>query len=122
MALGYAFDWSELMSGFLGAQGELTSLGVAYLEFSCLNTSLGNTFVMESLAYIFGPIGMIFTVLLGSLGKAYCEKRQHDRPAHSFQDLWRNAVSSSVGVATLVLYLLQVRVPARQSEHMFHFI
>ena len=112
IALSYAFDWSEVMAGYLAVQSDISSLGVAYLEFSCLSSSLKNAFFTETLIYILGPLLMVAAVYVGSLVRVFCSADEELVDLSSSTTKWRlalrKAASSSVGVAILVLYMLQV--------------
>lgn len=104
IASSTSFMWSEAMTDFLSVQSDVTSLGVAYLEFSCLDSSMGNSFVTETVVYILLPLVLILGVFLGAWGHA-----KFISPGQAGEGTaWSRASSSSVGVATLLLYFLQV--------------
>ncbi len=58
LALSFSFQWDAAMSGFLDIQGQITSLGTAYMEFQCLGNvhGGGNGFVIDSLVYLLAPV------------------------------------------------------------------
>ena len=66
IALSTSFLWDGAMTDFLTVQSDVTSLGVAYLEFSCLDSSMGNSFVAETVVYILLPMVAVLAVLAGT--------------------------------------------------------
>ena len=90
------------MQSVLGVQADVSSLGTAYLELSCLSPSLGNTFVLESIMYLLGPVALILIVFTGSAIFAYFQG------ASTIREIREHATMASISPATLILYLLQV--------------
>jgi hypothetical protein len=129
IALSYAFDWDGFSEKMLQAQGTVTSFGMAYVDFRCLNVTTGNTFVLESLFYICFPLVLVVLVFLVAL--AASQKHGQDAPQPELQpdpasdirpvayrapasvariagsERWQSASDSSIGVGTVLLFLLQ---------------
>ena len=104
IALSASFLWDGAMTDFLTVQSDVTSLGVAYLEFSCLDSSMGNSFVAETVVYILLPMAAVLAVLVGTW--IHAKFIAPGQPGEG--SAWTRALDSSVGVATLLLYFLQV--------------
>ena len=81
------------------------ALGTAYLEFGCLTSSKGGTFVQETIVYGVVPILLIGLVFLGSLVWSRFGSSREVRQMEATP--WEQAKSSALGVGTLVLFLLQ---------------
>jgi len=130
LALSYSFDWQGVADKLLRAQASLASLGTTYLDFRCLVKSNENTFVKETILYIVGPVAIVVAVFLvsmvtgrhdeepeGGVSKPQLPPALHDPPTlprvrgvtqkMRESGLWQRSVSSSIGVATTMLYLLQ---------------
>jgi hypothetical protein len=72
---------------------------------------LKNAFFTETLIFILGPLLMVAAVYVGSLVRVFCgadeELADHLSSTTKWRLALRKAASSSVGVAILVLYMLQ---------------
>ena len=113
----------------LQAQGTVTSFGMTYVDFRCLHVTKGNTFVVESLFYICIPLVLVALVFLVALAASWkhgqdapqlepdsnpdlaSDIRPVDAPASvertAASERWQSACDSSIGVGTVLLYLLQ---------------
>ncbi len=67
IALSYSFNWSAYMDMFLKAQGSVSSLGTAYLSLACLQKSPSNTFLLETVLYLWLPLILLFLPFLFSV-------------------------------------------------------
>lgn len=105
LALSYAFDWGELMAGYLNVQSQVSSLGTAYFEVQCFSTTAqGNGFLANSILYLLGPPGMALFIF------AFCFIYRYVKNRH-LPNVWETARHKSLNTATsaavLIVFLLQ---------------
>ena len=103
-AMAFAFDWGELMEGYLATQDTLSSIGTSYFEFACFgegDVSEKNGFVAETIAYITLPLAFIACTGIGALASVYLKNGRLN------QEGLTTAKTSAMGVASITLFLLQ---------------
>ena len=93
------------MQGYLDTQDSVSSIGTSYFELACFGSgdaSEKNGFVAETLLYILLPLIFIGFTGAGALFYVYL---QNDRNLDA--EVLRSAKTSAMGVASIVLFLLQ---------------
>jgi len=111
IALSYAFDWDEIMETFLSGQGQVTSLGIAYINLGCLQNNPEKNFVVETAIYGLFPVAIILMVFVVVLLTEMCRSDGHHATAEEKRSAkklaWKHAKDDATGVAVIVLFLLQ---------------
>ena len=104
LALTFAFNWDDLMSGYLETQSSITSLGTTYLEVQCLQSEPTNTFVTNSLIYLLAPLVLAATTFLFSFCYRLCKYRNHP---NMYQHVRTKSIRTAIGAGVVIVFILQ---------------
>ena len=111
IAYSYAFEWDGIMSGYLAAQGQISSLGLAYLEFSCLSSPPRQDFVLETVLYGIGPFLLVLAVFVGFFFHELCSSFMaaplENKAGGACERAGKVAQETAIGATMIILFLLQ---------------
>ena len=101
------FDWSSYTDNLLSSQEDVSSLGVAYLNFNCLNSDMENPYFTETLVYALSP--WILSLVMFAV---YVISQYFSEDVVN----WTEVKHDTIKGAVVVVFLLQGTLTNRSAE------
>ena len=101
------FSWSSVTDSLLSVEEDVTSIGVSYLDFTCLNPEMENPYFTETLVYGLSPWMLILFVFVVTVVSQYASDRRVK---------WAEVKNAIIEAAVVIFFLLQGILTKRAAE------